>query len=162
MRSQTNVTIRTDFECFRIFTRFPLVGSSQHTMARLHCRMTSHILSSSILQRRQTVRTVCTSIPLRVSSTRIRLFLDSVEVDHSYNRTLLPAPFILGTTIVERQLAGGSFQMTGSTSSNGNSNNTFNYVDSAGNTYTRQVNASRDVITFDSQGGSLAPSPVPN
>jgi hypothetical protein len=108
--------------------------------------MSSHILSSSIF------RAVCTTIPPRVSSALTHLFLDSVEFDHSYNRNLLPAPFILGTTIAERQLA----------SSDGKSNNTFNYVDGAANTYTRQVNASSDVITFDSQGGNLAPSPVPS
>ncbi|KAI9453624.1 peptide N-acetyl-beta-D-glucosaminyl asparaginase amidase A-domain-containing protein [Lactarius psammicola] len=88
----------------------------------------------------------------------------SVEVDHSYKRILRPAPFILGTTIAERQLAGGSFHLapTGNTGSNGTSNNTFDYVDTARNTYTRRVNASRNVITFDNQGGSLAPSAVPD
>ncbi|KAI9435804.1 peptide N-acetyl-beta-D-glucosaminyl asparaginase amidase A-domain-containing protein [Lactarius indigo] len=86
----------------------------------------------------------------------------STEVDHSYNRILLPAPFILGTSIAERQLAGGSFHIasTGNTGSNGTSNNTFNYHDTAGNTYTRQVNAFSNVITFDHQGGNLASSPV--
>jgi len=70
----------------------------------------------------------------------------------------------LGTTIAERQLAGGSFHIapTGNTGSNGTSNNTFNYIDTAGNTYTRQVKASRNVITFDNQGGSLAPRAVPS
>jgi len=70
----------------------------------------------------------------------------------------------LGTTIAERQLAGGSFHIapTGNTGSNGTSNNTFNYIDTARNTYTRHVNASRNVITFDRQGGNLAPSAVPD
>ncbi|KAH9068071.1 peptide N-acetyl-beta-D-glucosaminyl asparaginase amidase A-domain-containing protein [Lactarius deliciosus] len=74
----------------------------------------------------------------------------SMEVDHSYNRTLLPAPFILGTTIAERQLAGGSIHITSirNIGYNGTSNNTFDYHDTAGNTYTRQVNASRHVITL--------------
>ncbi|KAH9064366.1 peptide N-acetyl-beta-D-glucosaminyl asparaginase amidase A-domain-containing protein [Lactarius vividus] len=86
----------------------------------------------------------------------------STEVDHSYNRVLLPAPFILGTTIAERQLAGGSLHIasTGNTGFNGTSNNTFNYHDTAGNTYTRRVNASHNVITFDRQSGNLASSPV--
>ncbi|KAH9013029.1 hypothetical protein EDB85DRAFT_2158540 [Lactarius pseudohatsudake] len=35
--------------------------------------------------------------------------------------------------------------------------NTFNYFDTEGNTYTRQVNASSNAITFDNQGGTLAP-----
>lgn len=88
----------------------------------------------------------------------------SVDVDHSYDRILRPAPFILGTTISERQLAGGSFTIapTGNTGSHGTSNNTFDYVDTAGNTYTRQVNASLNIITLDRQGGNLAPSPVPD
>ncbi|THH19304.1 hypothetical protein EW146_g1835 [Bondarzewia mesenterica] len=86
--------------------------------------------------------------------------------DHSYERTLLPSPFILGSTIHERQLAiihrlppGGAFHFasTGNSGSNGTSNNTFNYVDTAGNTYDRQVDAFANNITFDHQGGSLAP-----
>ncbi|KAI0273633.1 peptide N-acetyl-beta-D-glucosaminyl asparaginase amidase A-domain-containing protein [Gloeopeniophorella convolvens] len=84
--------------------------------------------------------------------------------NHSYDRVLLPAPFILGSTINERQVAGGSFHLasTGNTGSNGTSNNTFSYADTAGHTYTRQVQASSNVITFDMQGGNLAPSPVPD
>ncbi|KAI0306572.1 peptide N-acetyl-beta-D-glucosaminyl asparaginase amidase A-domain-containing protein [Multifurca ochricompacta] len=88
----------------------------------------------------------------------------SVAVDHSYDRILRPAPFILGSTIAERQLSGGSFHLapTGNTGSNGTSNNTFDYVDTTGHTYTRQVNASSNVITLDRQGGNLAPSPIPD
>jgi len=87
-----------------------------------------------------------------------------VVFDHAYNRILRPAPFILGTTIAERQLAGGSMHVTktNTTGSNGTSNNTFDYTDTAGNTYMRQVDASRNVITFDSQYGSLAPNTVPS
>ena len=40
---------------------------------------------------------------------------------------------------------------------NGTNNNTFNYVDVKGNTYTRRVNAAYNVITFDQQSGTLAP-----
>ena len=39
---------------------------------------------------------------------------------------------------------------------NGTSNNTFSYVDTAGNTYNRQVNAALNNITLDHQSGSLA------
>ncbi|KAI9451409.1 peptide N-acetyl-beta-D-glucosaminyl asparaginase amidase A-domain-containing protein [Lactarius psammicola] len=81
-----------------------------------------------------------------------------MQVDHSYDRVLLPAPFILGTTIVERQFAGGLYTPSSYTSSNGTSNNTFNYVDTKGNTYKRQASASSNVITFDNIGGSLAAS----
>ncbi|KAI9454212.1 peptide N-acetyl-beta-D-glucosaminyl asparaginase amidase A-domain-containing protein [Lactarius psammicola] len=86
----------------------------------------------------------------------------SVEIDHAYDRNLRPAPFLLGTTIVERQVAGGTegFDQSGGTTTNGNSANMFNYVDTEGNTYTRQVNASNNVITFDNQAGTLAPTAV--
>ncbi|TFY80830.1 hypothetical protein EWM64_g3177 [Hericium alpestre] len=79
--------------------------------------------------------------------------------DHSYERTLLPSPFILGSTIHERQLAGGSFHTapTGNSGTNGRSNNTLTYIDLAGNTYDREVTAFLNNITFDHQGGSLAP-----
>ncbi|KAF8266053.1 peptide N-acetyl-beta-D-glucosaminyl asparaginase amidase A-domain-containing protein [Lactarius quietus] len=101
------------------------------------------------------------SYPLVINSTASLDGSDfSVEVDHSYNRILLPAPFILGTTIVEHQLAGASY-FTDPTSNTGwlvNNNNTFDYVDTAGNAYSRRVNASGNVIASDSEGGNLAPS----
>ncbi|KAI0362365.1 hypothetical protein OH77DRAFT_1441853 [Trametes cingulata] len=78
--------------------------------------------------------------------------------DHSYERTSLPAPFILGSTIHERQLASGFFHIasTGNTG-NGTNSNTFSYVDLAGNTYDREVTAVNTNITSDHQGGTLAP-----
>lgn len=42
---------------------------------------------------------------------------------------------------------------------NGTSNNTLTYIDLAGNTYDREVNALNDNITSDHQGGSLAGAP---
>ncbi|KAH9015491.1 peptide N-acetyl-beta-D-glucosaminyl asparaginase amidase A-domain-containing protein [Lactarius pseudohatsudake] len=74
------------------------------------------------------------------------------QIDHAYSRVLLPAPFIMGTTIMEHQVAVGTVA-----SWNGTSNNTFSYNDTEGNTYTRQVNASNSVIVFDNRGGTLAP-----
>ncbi len=75
----------------------------------------------------------------------------SAFFDHSYDRTILPAPFILGSTITERQLAGaqtnilyiypsdrqaqlGGFFTIASTGNTGNgtSNNTLTYGDTAG------------------------------
>lgn len=44
---------------------------------------------------------------------------------------------------------------------NGTNNNAFSYVDAAGNTYFRTVNAALNNITLDHQSGTLAPSPVP-
>ncbi|KAI9451406.1 peptide N-acetyl-beta-D-glucosaminyl asparaginase amidase A-domain-containing protein [Lactarius psammicola] len=80
-----------------------------------------------------------------------------MDVDHSYDRLLHPAPFILGTTIIGRQVAGGLYNTASKASYDGTSNNTFNYVDTEGNTYTRQVSASDNVITFDNTTGSLVP-----
>jgi len=77
--------------------------------------------------------------------------------DHSYNRVLLPSPFILGSTIKERQVAGGFFSeaSTGNTG-NGTSNNTFSYIDLAGNTFNRRVDAAFNNITLDEVSGSLS------
>ncbi|CAK5281947.1 unnamed protein product [Mycena citricolor] len=82
--------------------------------------------------------------------------------DHSYNRHLTPSPFLLSTTISERQMAGGAFTIasTGNFGSNGTSENTISYVDAAGNTFARQVNAASNVITLDHQSGTLSASSV--
>ncbi|KAF7338294.1 Peptide-N4-(N-acetyl-beta-glucosaminyl)asparagine amidase A [Mycena venus] len=80
--------------------------------------------------------------------------------DHSYDRVLLPSPFILGSTIRERQQAGGIF-ITASTGNTGNgtSNNTFSYIDLAGNTFNRRVDAAFNNITLDVVSGSLSQTP---
>ncbi|KAF7294928.1 Peptide-N4-(N-acetyl-beta-glucosaminyl)asparagine amidase A [Mycena indigotica] len=76
--------------------------------------------------------------------------------DHSYNRNLLPGIF-LGSTIAERQIAAGFFNISSAgNSGNGTSNNTFSYVDTQGNTFQRRVNAAFNNITLDIQSGSLA------
>ncbi|KAF7342117.1 Peptide-N4-(N-acetyl-beta-glucosaminyl)asparagine amidase A [Mycena venus] len=84
----------------------------------------------------------------------------SAVVDHSYDRTLHPSPFILGSTIKERQVAGGFFTIspTGNTG-NGTNNNTFSYVDTVGNTFNRRVDAAFNNITLDEQSGSLSRAP---
>ncbi|KAF8831291.1 hypothetical protein HHX47_DHR1000757 [Lentinula edodes] len=70
--------------------------------------------------------------------------------DHSYDR-------VLRSTIQERQIAGGFFEESSSgNTGNGTSNNTFSYVDTAGNTFSRTVRAALNNITFDSISGSLA------
>ncbi|KAJ8489682.1 hypothetical protein ONZ45_g13482 [Pleurotus djamor] len=101
------------------------------------------------------------SYPLGINITNItpdgRSFKSNF--DHSYDRVLSPAPFILSSTIHEHQLAEGFFTIapTGNTG-NGTSENQLTYVDSAGNTYAREVNASLNVITLDRESGSLAPT----
>ncbi|CAK5277410.1 unnamed protein product [Mycena citricolor] len=83
-------------------------------------------------------------------------------IDHSYNRDLLPAPFTLGSSIQEHQIAGGYFitSPNGNTG-NGTSNNTLNYIDGHLNTYSRQVDAAYNNITLDVVHGSLAPQHKP-
>ncbi|KAG6376151.1 peptide N-acetyl-beta-D-glucosaminyl asparaginase amidase A-domain-containing protein [Boletus reticuloceps] len=82
--------------------------------------------------------------------------------DHSYDRQVFPAPFILGSTIVERQQTAGYFtSATTGNSGNGTSNNTFSYIDTKGNTYDREVDAAYNVIIYDQQSGSLATSALP-
>lgn len=82
--------------------------------------------------------------------------------DHSYNRQLVPAPFILGSDISERQQTAGFLTILDSGGiANGTSDNTFSYVDTKGNTYARDVNAAYNVITYDKQSGSLAPTSLP-
>jgi len=79
--------------------------------------------------------------------------------DHSYNREVVPAPFILGSAIAERQQTAGYFTIaTGGNAGNGTSNNTFTYTDTKGNTYAREVDAAYNVIIRDQQSGSLATS----
>ncbi|KAJ7464627.1 peptide N-acetyl-beta-D-glucosaminyl asparaginase amidase A-domain-containing protein [Mycena latifolia] len=84
----------------------------------------------------------------------------SALVDHSYDRVLNPSPFILGSTIKERQVAGGFFNISSAgNSGNGTSNNTFSYIDTAGNTFNRRVDAAFNNITLDEQSGSLSRAP---
>ncbi|VDB82940.1 unnamed protein product [Peniophora sp. CBMAI 1063] len=87
----------------------------------------------------------------------------SATFDHSYNRVLLPAPFLLGTTIAEHQVSGGRFVSTssGNIGINGTSENTFKYTDVKGNTFSQTVNAASNVITLNKESGNLAPSPLP-
>ncbi|KAL4067629.1 peptide N-acetyl-beta-D-glucosaminyl asparaginase amidase A-domain-containing protein [Scleroderma citrinum] len=82
-------------------------------------------------------------------------FLTSFDL--SYNRQLLPAPFILGSDITEHQLATGFFAISsaGNTGS-GDNNNTFSYVDSQQNTYNRVVDAVLNKVVYDQQSGTLA------
>ncbi|ESK96977.1 peptide-n4-(n-acetyl-beta-glucosaminyl)asparagine amidase a [Moniliophthora roreri MCA 2997] len=78
-------------------------------------------------------------------------------IDHSYNRAVQPSPLILASTIHNQQTANAFFQLqTGGNFGNGTSNNTFSYIDAAGNTYNRRVNAAYNNITLDQESGSLA------
>ncbi|KZT26436.1 hypothetical protein NEOLEDRAFT_1162094 [Neolentinus lepideus HHB14362 ss-1] len=99
------------------------------------------------------------SYPLNINYTVLNSAGTSFSAffDHSYDRTVLPSPLTTGSTIQERQLASGYFTISSSGNyGNGTSNNTFNYVDLAGNTYWRNVNAALNNVTYDQHGGSLA------
>ncbi|KZT32653.1 hypothetical protein SISSUDRAFT_1066759 [Sistotremastrum suecicum HHB10207 ss-3] len=78
--------------------------------------------------------------------------------DHSYIRALLPAPFILGSTINNHQTATGELLTlpSGGRIGNGTNNNVFSYVDTKGNTFSRRVNAADNNITLDVESGSLS------
>ncbi|KAF8921285.1 peptide N-acetyl-beta-D-glucosaminyl asparaginase amidase A-domain-containing protein [Mucidula mucida] len=79
-------------------------------------------------------------------------------VNHSYDRVLQANPLVLGTTIHNVQNTDGFFQLrTGGNFGNGTNSNTFSYVDTAGNTFNRRVNAALNVITLDEESGTLAP-----
>ncbi|KAG7092461.1 hypothetical protein E1B28_008813 [Marasmius oreades] len=100
---------------------------------------------SSIHSGKQVVKDIF-SYPLTINLTNTTFLLD-----HSYDRDLLPTPFIPGSTIHSHQLAG-------TTSAGSSNNNTFSYLDTDGNSFERRVNASRNVITLDQQSGTLAPA----
>ncbi|KAF8990702.1 hypothetical protein BDZ89DRAFT_1086977 [Hymenopellis radicata] len=81
------------------------------------------------------------------------------SVNHSYDRVLQANPLVLGTTIHNVQNTDGFFQLrAGGNFGNGTNNNTFSYVDTAGNTFSRRVNAALNVITLDEESGTLVPA----
>ncbi|EJD06059.1 uncharacterized protein FOMMEDRAFT_145373 [Fomitiporia mediterranea MF3/22] len=103
------------------------------------------------------------SFPFNINFTILNPDGSQIEAifDHSYDRTSQPAPFLLGSTITEHQLASGFFTIASSgNTGNGTSNNTLTYADTEGNTFDREVDAVNNVIVSDHQGGSLAPSPA--
>ncbi|KAH9843087.1 peptide N-acetyl-beta-D-glucosaminyl asparaginase amidase A-domain-containing protein [Rhodofomes roseus] len=102
------------------------------------------------------------SYPLYINMTYLNDSYESwtAEFDHSYNRVSLPSPFILGSTINERQTATSSFVVSASGNyGNGTNDDTFSYSDDDGNTYWRNVGAADNNITYDSVGGSLSGGP---
>ncbi|TFY62752.1 hypothetical protein EVJ58_g3662 [Rhodofomes roseus] len=102
------------------------------------------------------------SYPLYINMTYLNDSYESwtAEFDHSYNRVSLPSPFILGSTINERQTATSSFVVSASGNYGiGTNDDTFSYSDDDGNTYWRNVGAADNNITYDSVGGSLSGGP---
>jgi len=79
------------------------------------------------------------------------------NVDHSYVRTELPSPLIVGSDISTHQAGAGTWlSINGTVVANGTTTQSFTYSDSAGNTYDRHVSATNSSITADTQSGSLA------
>jgi len=85
----------------------------------------------------------------------------NAQYDHSYDRSLLPSPLIIKSTIANRQIASGTitFLPDGTHTSSGNNSNTFSYSDAAGNTFNRKVTVILNNITQDEISGSLANHP---
>ncbi|OJA19047.1 hypothetical protein AZE42_06312 [Rhizopogon vesiculosus] len=94
-------------------------------------------------------------VPVVIDNFEYPLYIDMTYL-------VVPAPFILGSVINERQQTAGYFTISATgNGGNGTSNNTLTYVDLKGNTYTRDVDAAYDVITYDMQSGSLADTTLP-
>lgn len=81
------------------------------------------------------------------------------SVDHTYTRTELPSPLVLGSTTTTHQAGAGTWLNTNSVvTANGTTSQTYTYADFEGNTYTRSVSATNSSITKDNVGGSLSGS----
>jgi len=85
----------------------------------------------------------------------------TAHYDHSYDRTLLPSPLVVESTIANRQIATGliTFLPNGSHTGAGNNSNTFSYSDAAGNTFNRNVTSIMNDIIQDDISGTLANDP---
>lgn len=82
-------------------------------------------------------------------------------MDHSYDRTELPSPLILGSTTTTRQYGSGYYlrnTTTSTVSANGTNTQTYSYVDDSGHTYSRNVAAKNSSILYDTIAGSLSES----
>ncbi|KAF8172814.1 peptide N-acetyl-beta-D-glucosaminyl asparaginase amidase A-domain-containing protein [Mycena galopus ATCC 62051] len=79
-----------------------------------------------------------------------------ILIDHSYDRDLLPSPFILDSTIKESQSAGGFQQYARLLCISCAVGLRFSYTDPAGNTFNRRVDAAFNNITLDKESGSLS------
>ena len=74
-------------------------------MGRLSSRM-SLTIPCRLIQPLRTPTSVTVSPPHWLLLDSYSLHVGQTWTDHAYNRELLPAPFLLGTTITEHQIAG--------------------------------------------------------
>ncbi|KAG2020279.1 hypothetical protein CC2G_005640 [Coprinopsis cinerea AmutBmut pab1-1] len=80
-----------------------------------------------------------------------------LEVDHIYDRDLLPFPIVTRYRIFNHQIADGLYTISPTGNfGNGSNSNIFSYADEEGNTYRRRVNASFNNISLDEISGTLA------
>ncbi|KAF8844962.1 hypothetical protein BDN67DRAFT_1050060 [Paxillus ammoniavirescens] len=142
--------------------------NTQYYLDYAYTQNVAQVSSGSVLSTHNGVPTVVDNFeyPLYINMSYLEITNTSVSFyttfDHSYDRQVVPAPFILGSTILERQQTAGYFNISAAgNTGNGTSNNTFSYIDTKGNTYYRDVDAAYNVITQDQQSGSLATSTLP-
>ncbi|KAF9227924.1 hypothetical protein BS17DRAFT_726591 [Gyrodon lividus] len=142
--------------------------NTQYYLNYTYTQNVAQISSGSVLSTHNGVPTVVDNFeyPLYINMSYLEI-TDTSELfyttfDHSYNRQVVPAPFILGSTISERQQTAGylNISVAGNTG-NGTSNNTFTYTDTKGSTYYRDVDVAYNEITHDQQGGSLGTTSPP-
>ncbi|KAH6918582.1 peptide N-acetyl-beta-D-glucosaminyl asparaginase amidase A-domain-containing protein [Coprinopsis sp. MPI-PUGE-AT-0042] len=80
-----------------------------------------------------------------------------LEVDHAYERDLLPMPVITRSKTFNHQVANGLYTIASTGNfGNGTNSNEFSYSDARGNTYRRKVDAAFNNITLDVESGTLA------
>ncbi|EKM55502.1 uncharacterized protein PHACADRAFT_256166 [Phanerochaete carnosa HHB-10118-sp] len=149
-----------------VFTQSSSYSNTQNFLNNTFIQNVQQTATGSVLSTHNGVASTVDnySFPLTIDITLQPPTGDSffATFDHSYTRTILPSPFILGSTIQEHQLANAFFAETAQGNfGNGTSNNTLSYVDLQGHTYDREVDAINDVIVSDHQGGNLAPVPTP-
>ncbi|KAI9566425.1 peptide N-acetyl-beta-D-glucosaminyl asparaginase amidase A-domain-containing protein [Boletus coccyginus] len=148
-----------------VFQQYLDYTNTQYYLDNAKIQNVAQVSSGSVLSLHDGAPTVVDNFeyPLYINVSYLEITNTSqtfyTTFDHSYNRQVFPAPFILGSTIVERQQTAGYFTITTPRNAgNGTSNNTFTYTDTKGNTYDRRVNAAYNVIVYDQQSGSLATS----
>ncbi|KAJ8700144.1 hypothetical protein PTI98_003199 [Pleurotus ostreatus] len=72
------------------------------------------------------------------------------SIDHTYDRSVSPNPFMITSKIHSRQEGAGFYNLAATGNfGNGTNSNNFAYEDANGNTYTRQVNVAFNNITLD-------------
>lgn len=81
----------------------------------------------------------------------------STTVKHSYDRTDVPSPLVVGSIIKTTQSSNGTLiTLPAGRTANGTNTQAFSFTDLAGNTYTRSVSATNSNVTYSREGGTLS------